>query len=157
MKLRYLVVDPCGQLRRVSGATVQELWEGRVRADAFGCTVGNELRLVSVLCDRRLLPQRIFLLRMALTDGYFTRHNFRALRSFTMPSRVTALRGSKVASAPVSRSNTTSGTPGVTRASTSSASVTACTWTSWPARAYASALETRGSSSISSTRGMRRC
>ena len=36
MRLRYFIVDACGQLRRVSQASVLGLWEGRTRADDLG-------------------------------------------------------------------------------------------------------------------------
>src|SRR5207302_5014789 len=72
MKLRYFVVDARGQLRKASQAWVRELWEGRRRASDLGCPSGNELRLVSVVCDDALLPQRLYLLRLPLTEGKFT-------------------------------------------------------------------------------------
>ncbi len=90
MKLRYLFVDHHGHLTIVRQRQVEALWQGRLGADALHGPDLHELRLVSVLCDSRLLPQKIFLLRLPLTDGYFTRHNYRTLRSFSMPSRVTA-------------------------------------------------------------------
>lgn len=90
MKLRYLIVDGDNQLRLVPRAKVEAIWRGEAHAAEFGCTDLTELRLISVVCDRRLVPDRIFLLRIPLTDGTFTRQNYRALRSFTMPSRVTA-------------------------------------------------------------------
>jgi hypothetical protein len=89
MKMRYLIVDGDNQLRLIRRKHVEAIWRGDVSVSAFGCTDMTELRLVSVVCDKRLLPQRVFLLRMPLTDGHFTRRNFRTLRSFTMPSRVT--------------------------------------------------------------------
>jgi hypothetical protein len=48
---------------------VERLWEGRCRADELGCREEHELRLVSVVCDRRLRPQKIFLLRLPLCQG----------------------------------------------------------------------------------------
>src|SRR3989442_917207 len=89
MNMQYLLVDGNNHLRLVHREHVEAIWRGRVQVAQFGCADPTELRLVSVMCDKRLLPQRIFLLRMALTEGYFTRRNFRALRSFAMPSRVT--------------------------------------------------------------------
>ena len=87
--MQYLLVDGNNQLKLIHREHVEAIWRGRVHVSQFGCADPTELRLVSVLCDKRLRPQRIFLLRMALTDGYFTRRNFRALRSFAMPSQVT--------------------------------------------------------------------
>ena len=90
MKLRYLYVDRHGQLTVIRRAQVEALWQGRLGADALSGPDLHELRLVSVLCNARLIPQKIFLLRLPLTDGHFTRDNYRTLRSFSMPSRVTA-------------------------------------------------------------------
>jgi hypothetical protein len=90
MKMRYLILNGHNQLKLVHGEHVESIWRGRLHVAEFGCSDPTELRLVSVMCDEQLLPARIFLLRMALTDGYFTRRNYRALRSFAMPSRVTA-------------------------------------------------------------------
>lgn len=90
MKLRYLYVDRQGQLTVIRRAQVEALWQGSLGADELSGPDLHELRLVSVLCDARLVPQKIFLLRLPLTDGHFTRENYRTLRSFSMPSRVTA-------------------------------------------------------------------
>jgi hypothetical protein len=90
MKLRYLFVDRHGQLTVIRRADVEALWQGRLGADALHGPDLHELRLVSLLCNSRLVPQKIFLLRLPLTGGYFTRDNYRILRSFSMPSRVTA-------------------------------------------------------------------
>ena len=90
MKLQYLFVADDQQLKLVHREHVEAIWRGRVNVAEFGCADPTELRLISVMRDKRLVPERIFLLRMALTDGYFTRWNYRALRSFAMPSQVTA-------------------------------------------------------------------
>jgi hypothetical protein len=90
MKLRYLYVDRHGQLTVIRRSQVESLWQGQLGADDLQGPDTTELRLVSVLCDGRLVPKKIFLLRLPLTDGYFTRANYRTLRSFSMPSRVTA-------------------------------------------------------------------
>jgi hypothetical protein len=90
MKLRYLIVDSQDQLKLIRRAEVEAIWRGHMRVSEYGCNDLTELRLVSVVCDNDILPERIYLLRIALTDGYFTRRNFRSLRSFAMPSRVTA-------------------------------------------------------------------
>lgn len=90
MKTRFLFVDAHNQLRLIRRREVEAIWRGRTSVEEFGCADLTELRLITVMCDRRLLPQRIFLLRMALTEGRFTRRNYRVLRSFAMPSRVTA-------------------------------------------------------------------
>jgi hypothetical protein len=89
MNMKYLLVDGENNLQLIHREHVEAIWRGRVNVRQFGCSDMTELRLVSVLCDKRLVPQRIFLLRMSLTSGYFTRRNFRALRSFAMPSQVT--------------------------------------------------------------------
>ena len=89
MKLRYFVIDEQGQLRKVRRTSVESLWEGNCRADAFGCKDSSELRLVSVVCDRRLIPRKVYLLRLPLTDGKFTPENYLTLQIFTMPDCVT--------------------------------------------------------------------
>ncbi len=90
MTLRYLITDPHGQLQLVRRAWVEALWRGKRRVRMPGGGQASELRLISVLCDDRLLPEKIYLLRLPLTGGRFTRANRRALRSFSMPSHVTA-------------------------------------------------------------------
>lgn len=90
MKLRTLFVDRHGQLTVIRRAQIEALWQGRLSADALNGPDPSELRLASVLCDARLVPRKIFLLRLPLTAGYFTRANYRTLRSFSMPSCVTA-------------------------------------------------------------------
>ena len=89
MKLRYFVLDDAGQLRKASRAVVEGLWDGCCRADALGCSRGNELRLVSVVCDDNLVPLHIYLLRLPLTGGRFTAENYLTLQLFTMPDCVT--------------------------------------------------------------------
>jgi hypothetical protein len=90
MKLRYLFVDRRGHLTIIRRAQVEALWQGRIGAGELDGPDLHEIRLVSVLCDKRLVPQKIFLLRLPLTRGRFTHLNYRTLRSFTMRSRVTA-------------------------------------------------------------------
>lgn len=89
MKLRYFIVDHRGQLLKVRKARVEALWRGQVSAEELGSLAKNELKLVSVLCDKRLLPRKVFLLRLPLTDGYFTRESYLTLRIFSMPDCVT--------------------------------------------------------------------
>jgi hypothetical protein len=89
MKLRYFAVDASGQLRKVTKAAIEGLWRGHYRADQLGCDAGTELRLVSVLCDGNLLPKKIYLLRLPLSDGWFTEANLLTLRIFSRPDCVT--------------------------------------------------------------------
>jgi hypothetical protein len=89
MKLCYLVVDECGQLRRVQRAQIEGLWRGTLRAEDLGAAAANELRLVSVLRDSNLQAKKIFLLRLPLSSGLFTRENYLTLRIFSMPDCVT--------------------------------------------------------------------
>jgi len=90
MKLRYFVLDSAGQLRKASRAAVEGLWHGCHRSDALGCSPANELRLVSVVCDNNLLPRKVYLLRLPLTDGRFTAENYLTLQLYAMPDCVTA-------------------------------------------------------------------
>jgi len=89
MTLRYLIADPHGRLLLVRRSWVEGLWRGKRRVRTPGGLAG-ELRLVSVLCTERLLPEKIYLLRLPLTGGRFTRENRRALRTFSLRSQVTA-------------------------------------------------------------------
>src|SRR5581483_5980730 len=89
MRLRYFVVDDQGTLHKARKTAVEALWEGTCCADVFGCQDSNELRLVSVVCNSKLLPQKIYLLRLPLTDGRFTQENYLTLQIFTMPDCVT--------------------------------------------------------------------
>jgi hypothetical protein len=89
MKMRYFVVDAAGQLRKAPQAAVRGLWEGSRGADALGCPARNELRLVSVLCNADLLPQKVYLLRLPLTEGRFTEESRLTLHLFTRPDCVT--------------------------------------------------------------------
>jgi hypothetical protein len=90
MKLRYLIVDHQGRLVLAQKALVEALWEGVVPADMLGSENPSELRLVSVLCDpKTLLPRKIYLLRLPLTDGEFRRENYLTLRIFSRPDCVT--------------------------------------------------------------------
>jgi hypothetical protein len=89
MKLRYLVIDQHNQLRFIHRDEVEAVFRGQTHVSELGCGDLTELRLVSVVYGRRLLPQRIYLMRMTLTDGYFTQRNYRTLRTFTLRQHVT--------------------------------------------------------------------
>jgi hypothetical protein len=89
MKLRYFVVDARGQLRKVSNAAVKDLWQGRLTAAGLGCISRSELRLVSVVCDARLLPKKVYVLRLPLTNGAFTVESRLTLHLFSRPDCVT--------------------------------------------------------------------
>lgn len=89
MKLRYLFVNRQGQLIKVRRSRVERLWQGEAGVASFGSDSRQELRLVSVLCDNRLLPQKIFLLRLPLTEGRFNRENYLTLQIFTRRDCVT--------------------------------------------------------------------
>jgi len=89
MKLRYFVIGRNGRLRKVARAAVRRLWEGTLRADALGGARRDELRLVSVVCNGRLLPQKVYLLRVPLEHGKFTEECYLLLQAFTRPDCVT--------------------------------------------------------------------
>ena len=89
MKLCYFIVDDQGRLRKAKKSAVESLWDGSCRADALGCQEASELRLVSVVCNKKLIPQKIYLLRLPLTQGQFTQENYLTLQIFTMPDCVT--------------------------------------------------------------------
>ena len=50
----------------------------------------SQLRLVSVLCDKDLMPRKVFLLRVPLTAGEFRKENYLTLRVFSRSDCVTA-------------------------------------------------------------------
>jgi hypothetical protein len=89
MKLRYFVVDRYGRLQKASQARVRRLWEGDLAADALGCPASNELRLVSLVCDDDLLPEKVYVLRLPLTAGRFTTESRLTLHLFSRPDCVT--------------------------------------------------------------------
>jgi hypothetical protein len=89
MKLRYFVVDGQGRLRKTPHAAVRALWDGGLGATALGCPAGSELRLVSVVCDDELLPQKVYLLRLPMTRGTFTFESRMTLHLFSQPDCVT--------------------------------------------------------------------
>jgi hypothetical protein len=89
MKLRYFVIDRLGRLLKITRSRINALWRGDLGIEELGEFAPNEVRLVSVLCDRRLLPKKVFLLRLPLTQGQFTKANYLTLRIFSMPDCVT--------------------------------------------------------------------
>ena len=58
-------------MTRVRRALVEALWDGDIPAELLGSESLTELRLVSVICDRKLRPQKIYLLRLPLSGGEF--------------------------------------------------------------------------------------
>jgi hypothetical protein len=89
MKIRYLFVNRLGQLIKVRRSLVEGLWKGDLAATDLGSLGQNELRLVSVLCDEQLLPRKVFLLRLPLSKGRFTKENYLTLQIFSRPDCVT--------------------------------------------------------------------
>ncbi len=73
MLLSYYVVDTEHQLRRVEREVVEEVWSGDRSASALDHDVGDELRVISVLCDdAELQPQICFFVRAQVRDGAIT-------------------------------------------------------------------------------------
>ena len=89
MKLRYLIVDQAGQLVLTPRAQVEALWNGDVPADLLGSESLTELRLVSVLSDKKLRPRKIYLLRVPLSNGEFRKENYLTLKIFSRSDCVT--------------------------------------------------------------------
>jgi hypothetical protein len=89
MKLCYFVVDGRGQLMQVRRAKIEALWRGDLSGADLGSEAGNELRLVSVLCDKRIRPKKIYLLRLPLSGGQFTPESYLTLRIFSRSDCVT--------------------------------------------------------------------
>lgn len=88
MKIRYFIADAQGQIQKASQPAMEGLWEGRISGMDVGGSRG-ELRLISVLCDKNLIPRTIYLLRVPLIDGYFTPESQLTLQIFTMRDCVT--------------------------------------------------------------------
>ncbi len=91
MFLRYLLVDSMGQFRLVDSSPVEDVWTGRRNSEALGHPLGDELRLVSVVCnDEDLAPLKCYFLRAKLKDGRITDESrFDAYDSMTEHSRGT--------------------------------------------------------------------
>lgn len=69
MRLRYFVFDNRGTLHLTHRPLVERVWSGRAGVDRFSFEVGDSLRIITALCDDQLVPQVIFLLRLALDGG----------------------------------------------------------------------------------------
>ena len=91
MKVRYLIVDGNGRLHLAKRALVEALWEGVIPASMLGSEDAGQLRLVSVLVGKDLLPRQVFLLRLPLTAGEFRKENYLTLRIFSRSDFVAAL------------------------------------------------------------------
>ena len=91
MFLRYLVVDSMEQFRLVDSCAVEDVWNGRRDVEVLGHPIGNELRLVTVVCnDEDLVPRKCFFLRAKLEGGRITNASrFDAYDSMTEHSRGT--------------------------------------------------------------------
>ncbi|MDP6466647.1 MAG: hypothetical protein QF918_02850 [Pirellulaceae bacterium] len=91
MFLRYLLVDSMGQFRLVDSLAVEDVWTGRRDSGVLGHPIGDELRLVTVVCnDENLAPHKCFFLRAKLKDGRITDESrFDAYDSMTEQSRGT--------------------------------------------------------------------
>jgi hypothetical protein len=89
MKVRYLIVDGNGRLHLAKRALVEALWEGVIPASMLGSEDASQLRLVSVLVGKDLLPRKVFLLRLPLTNGEFRKENYLTLRIFSRSDCVT--------------------------------------------------------------------
>lgn len=72
MQLFYFVVDDHQQIWKAPPDEVERLWQGQGRADKLDFEVGDELRLISVLCDEEIQPKICFFLRADLQNGRVT-------------------------------------------------------------------------------------
>jgi hypothetical protein len=80
-----------GQFRFVDSLAIEDVWAGRRDVHALGHPIGDELRLVTVLCDDDdLTPRKCFFLRTKVEDGRITdTSRFDAYDSMTEHSRGT--------------------------------------------------------------------
>ncbi len=72
MQLTYFVVDTDHTIYRVDRELVEGLWDGHRTSDEFACSLGHDLRLITVLLDEDLLPVLCFFIRVELKDGVIT-------------------------------------------------------------------------------------
>ena len=89
MKLRCFALHPSHQLRRARHRAVRALLAGEHSTTALGWPAAPDLGLVSVVCDGRLRPRAVYLLRLPLTGGRFTTQDALALRALASPDCVT--------------------------------------------------------------------
>ncbi|MGH7201915.1 MAG: hypothetical protein ACREJB_15015 [Planctomycetaceae bacterium] len=73
MFLAYFVIDRDQQLRRAAPEMIEALWHGQVTTEELRIEVGEELRLISVLCLEDLTPAVCFFARLELEDGLISR------------------------------------------------------------------------------------
>ena len=72
MNLNFYIVDQDGQLRRTPREAVEDCWHGRAEVDVLGYPVGDELRLVTVLCNDDLEPIVTYFVRLDVESGRIT-------------------------------------------------------------------------------------
>ena len=72
MQLKYFVVDADERLWQVSRYTVEDLWKNHATSDEFDFNLDEELRLITVLCNERLLPIVTFFVHLELEQGRIT-------------------------------------------------------------------------------------
>jgi hypothetical protein len=70
--VRYFVVDRDEQVRPVDKQALEDVWHGRRTSAALRQPLGDTLRVISVLCDEKLLPRLCFFMRLDLADGAIT-------------------------------------------------------------------------------------
>jgi hypothetical protein len=85
MALLHFALDSHGRIRRFSRRRVRDLLAGR----AVGRRAGRELHLATAVCDARLRPTAVCLLRVPLTGGALTPADRMVLRAFARPDCVT--------------------------------------------------------------------
>lgn len=85
MLLRYFLVDTDDQFRIVPREAVEDVWAGRRTIRVFDWPVGDELKIVSVLCDEDTLdPKMCFFLRTELKNHEITDESrFQAYEAMT--------------------------------------------------------------------------
>ena len=73
MLLRYFLVDTNDQFRLVPSNSVEDVWAGRRTTRVFHWPVGDEFKVVSVLCDDDSLePKMCFFLRTEVKNDEIT-------------------------------------------------------------------------------------
>ena len=73
MHVIYLVVDCDDQFIRIDQSKAEDIWNGKYNTNDGELDLGDELRLVSALCDDETLdPRMCFFVRLELESGAIT-------------------------------------------------------------------------------------
>lgn len=69
MELHYFAFDNKNTLWKVPRQKAESLWQGRITSRELDFPLGDEARVISVVCDEKLLPKISFFLKVHLEAG----------------------------------------------------------------------------------------